>query len=84
MMNDSVKGFSFTPDTLKKIIEIFTYSDTLHKSTLAYKLFDSSHYILQGKLKDDSVLIVMQKVNLGQLRLINRGFHWINEYPYNR
>lgn len=84
MMNDSVKGYSFTPDTTKRTIEIFIYSDTAHKSTLHYKLSDSAHYILNGKLKDDSVYIVMKKVDLNKLRLINRGFHWINEYPYNR
>lgn len=83
MMNDSSKGFNFTPDTVKKTIQIYTYTDTAHKSTLAYST-DSSHLILQGKLKDDSVRIVMRKVNFKDLQLLNRGFHWINEYPYNR
>jgi hypothetical protein len=84
MMNDSVKGFNFIPDTLAKRVQIFPYGDTIHKSTLAYALKDSAHLILTGKLKNDSVYIVMHKVDLNKLRLIGRGFHWINEYPYNR
>jgi hypothetical protein len=84
MMNDSLKRYSFTPDTVKKTVYLFTYSDTLDKSTLHYYNPDLTHLILTGKLKDDSVYIVMQKLDLNKLRLINRGFHWINEYPYNR
>jgi hypothetical protein len=84
MMNDSLKRYSFTPDTVKKTVDLFTYSDTLDKSTLHYYNPDLTHLILTGKLKDDSVYIVMQKLDLNKLRLINRGFHWINEYPYNR
>ncbi len=84
MMNDSLKGYSFKPDTVKKTVELFTYSDTLDKSTLHYYNPDSKHIILTGRLKEDSVYIVMQKLDLNKLRLINRGFHWINEYPYNR
>lgn len=83
-MNDSTKGYSFTPDTSKKIIVIYSYSDTAHKSTLAYSFPDSAHLSLNGKLKDDSVYIVMQKQDLKKLQLTGRGFHWINEYPYNR
>jgi hypothetical protein len=84
MMNDSLKNFSFTPDTLKKTVQIFSYRDTVHKSMLAYYYPDSSHLVFHGKLKNDSVYIVMQKLDLNKIPLINRGFHWINEYPYNR
>ncbi|MEP6748136.1 MAG: hypothetical protein ABJB86_10445 [Bacteroidota bacterium] len=84
MMNDSLAGYSFTPDTLIKTVKVFAYSDTAHKSTLHYFNPDATHLIFTGKLQDDSVYIVMQKIDLNQMRLINRGFHWINEYPYNR
>ena len=84
MMNDSLERYSFTPDTVQKTIDLFAYSNTLYKSTLHYYNPDSTHLILTGRLKDDSVYIVMQKLDLNKLRLINRGFHWINEYPYNR
>ena len=84
MMNDSLERYSFTPDTVQKTVDLFAYSNTLYKSTLHYYNPDSTHLILTGRLKDDSVYIVMQKLDLNKLRLINRGFHWINEYPYNR
>lgn len=81
MMNDSLKGYSFKPDTVTKIVQLFSYSDPGHVSILHYFKPDATHLILAGKLIDDSVYIVMKKIDF---RLINRGFHWINEYPYNR
>ncbi|MEO6135804.1 MAG: hypothetical protein ABIP35_11670 [Ginsengibacter sp.] len=84
MMNDSVKGYNFKPDTATKTVKLFTFSDTAHKSTLHYFNPDSTHLVFTGKLHDDSVYIEMQKLDFNKMRLINRGFHWINEYPYNR
>lgn len=84
MMNDSSKWYNFITDTLKKTINFYSNRDTLHKSLLTYTKPDDVHFIIQGKLKDDSVYIVMQKTDLKKLPLLGRGFHWINEYPYNR
>ncbi len=84
MMNDSSKGYHFAPDTAKKTINFFSNKDTLHKSLLAYDKLNDSDILIHGKLQDDSVSIVIQKINLSKLRLISRGFHWINEYPYNK
>ncbi len=83
MMNDSMYYYSFSPDTLKKTIKFYTYGDTAHKSLLSYSNPDSAHLIITGKLKDDSVYIKMKKVDFNKLMLTGRGFHWINEYPYN-
>lgn len=74
----------FTPDTLNKTLAIFTYAAPSDRSTLNYHHPDSTHLILSGQLNGDSIYIALQKVDLNKLRLLNRGFHWINEYPYNR
>jgi hypothetical protein len=84
MMNDSMNYYSFSADTLKKTIKFYTYSDTAHKSLLSYSRPDAAHLIITGKLKDDSVYIKMKRVDFNELMLTGRGFHWINEYPYNR
>jgi hypothetical protein len=84
MMNDSTKGLYFKADTLKKTVELNSYSDTAYKSTFTYYHPDAEHLIFTGKIKNDSVYIKMKKVDMQKMRLISRGFHWINEYPYNR
>jgi len=84
MMNDSTKGFAFNTDTVKKKIEMFSYTDTTKKSNFAYSFPHENVLLLTGKLNDDSVFIQMKKYDLNNFRLINRGFHWVNEYPFNR
>jgi len=39
---------------------------------------------LEGKLEQDSVKITLRKVGENNFLLVSRGFHWVNEYPYNR
>jgi len=83
-MNDSTKGFAFKLDTIKKRIEIFSYNDTTKKSNLVYSFSQKNILLLTGKLDSNSVVIKMRKYDFKNFRLINRGFHWVNEYPYNR
>ncbi len=84
MMNDSLKNFNFIVSPVTKTVKVSEFSDQDDKSILDYSNPDSTHLILTGKIKEDSVYIEMKKVDIKNMRLIKRGFHWINEYPYNR
>jgi hypothetical protein len=84
MMNDSTKGFAFNTDTVAKKIEMFSYGDTTKKSNFVYSIPKRDVLLLVGKLNGDSAVIQMSKYDLNNFRLINRGFHWVNEYPLNR
>ena len=83
-MNDSIKGFAFTPDTTARKIVMFDYNDATKKSNLLYSFPQEDVLLLTGKLNDDSVTIEMKKYDLKNFLLVNRGFHWVNEYPFNR
>ena len=63
---------------------MFSYNDTTKKSNLVYSFPQKDILLLTGKLDSNSVVIKMKKYDLKNFRLINRGFHWVNEYPYNR
>ena len=80
MMNDSLKRYNFIVNSTINTVTLFEYSHPGYKSILYYFKPDATHLILAGKLKDDSVYILMKKIDI---RLINHGFHWINEHPYN-
>jgi len=84
MMNDSLKRYSFTLDTVNKTFRLFAYSYAYELGTLHYFKPDVMHLVFTGKLQNDSVYILMQKLDFNKMKLINRGFHWINEHPYNR
>ena len=83
MMNDSIKRYNFIVDDSAKSILLYLNADTINKSTLFYKQ-DSSTLFLTGKLMSDSVTIRMKKFDINKFRLVSRGYHWINEAPYNR
>jgi uncharacterized membrane protein YphA (DoxX/SURF4 family) len=82
-MNDKIEWVNFNVDTVEHLITFNSYSDTMDKSILSYKMNDSS-LTLTGNLFDDSAYIRLKKVDPNSFNLMNRGFHWINEYPFNR
>lgn len=82
-MNDKTQWFSFNVDTVKHLITFNSYTDTIDKSILSYKMNDSSLTLI-GNLFDDSVYMSLKKIDPKSFNLMNRGFHWINEYPFNR
>lgn len=82
-VNDSITRFQTQIDTAKR-------SMTLSMGEIEYKLTyeekDSVNFKLTGLLQRDSVAITLRKVKMRpeDFRLMGRGFHWINETPYNR
>lgn len=72
----------YTDSTQKMIIK------ELHKkeniiATLYYEK-DSNQVVMKGIWKEDSISIPLTKLNKRKYLLQERGFHWINEKPFNR
>jgi hypothetical protein len=84
LMNDSMKYYSFKPDTVKHKIVVNIYADTLHKYTFTYVLQKPDIMALSGKWKQDSLQIRLRRLDEKKFLLLNRSFHWVNEYPLNR
>ena len=82
-MNDRTSRLKVTIDTMQKQLVISTYSDTTNKSFLKYSFTTKDTLLLTGKLKQDTVQIVLSKYDIKKFTLVNRGFHWVNEYPMN-
>lgn len=51
---------------------------------LNYTLQKDSTLILSGSNNQDSITVILSKYDIKKMILMNRGFHWINEYPNNR
>jgi len=83
LMNKQKKYVAFKTDTLHKTALLYTYKDTTHKYKLNYVKTDST-LTLQGVFKQDTLYIKMQRYGEDKMLLTSRGFHWINEYPFNR
>lgn len=83
LMNDSTQSYHFIIDTLAKTAVLYSISDTLNKNRFSYTV-DQPYLTLIGKIKADSVFIKLKRFDEHQFRLVNRGFRWVNEHPYNR
>jgi hypothetical protein len=83
LMNDSTKTYHFKIDTLAKTAVLYPLSDTLDKSRFNY-VIAAPYLTLTGKIGGDSVFIKLKRFDENRFRLVNRGFHWVNEYPFNR
>jgi hypothetical protein len=83
LMNDTMRNYNFRVDTIAKKAVVFPNWDTLNKATLDY-IKDGEYLVLKGRMKNDSVYMKFKRYDEKQFRLMSRGFHWVNEYPYNR
>ena len=70
-------------DTVARKIELIARDSTIKYSfTYAYQLPDK--FILKGTTQKDSLSITMKNKKIEEFLLMNRGFHWINETPFNK
>jgi len=83
MMNDSIFNYTFKIDTVLKTVSAYITTDNSNAAGFSYTK-DGDCLLLNGKMKDDSVFLKLKRYDEKRFRLMNRGFHWINEYPYNR
>ncbi|MBB5395869.1 hypothetical protein [Mucilaginibacter sp. AK015] len=84
MSDDTSRMHDFKIDTLKHTIDMYSYADTTGKAHYTYSQPSKDVLLLKGTMRKDSISIRLKKYDLQNFRLLNRGFHWINEYPYNR
>jgi hypothetical protein len=83
-MNDSTQNYTFREDLNAHTIVMFTDADTSAKYTFKYSEFGKDSLVLKGGLGFDTLNISLKKFDMKNFKLINRGFHWVNEFPYNK
>ncbi len=85
-VNDSIGRYFAKFDTTAHTLTLKLATDTTFQYRLRYEQKDSVNFIFSGTVKNDSVAIALKKVKFRpeDFRLMGRGFHWINETPYNR
>ena len=82
-MNDQRSWYTFELDTLQNTLKMTSTPDSLDILNLNFTKNDSI-LSFAGSWNKDSIKIKLKKYDTSKLLLTNRGFHWINEYPYNR
>jgi hypothetical protein len=83
-LNDRNFRLIFDVDTIKKSIALNLQTDTVNKYHISYKQLNDTTLNLNGVFMNDTINFTFYKVNPNTFRLMNRGFHWVNEYPFNK
>jgi hypothetical protein len=80
-MDDRPEFFGMTLDAGKNTM---TLKGGAQPASLAVRRPDDGHLELEGKLAGEDVRLRLKKIDRSSWLLVNRGFHWINQRPFNR
>jgi hypothetical protein len=83
-MDKPQQRYSVKLDTKSKTITLTQREKPDWKATLAYESPQQDMMVFRGQVDGREVEAIMHRKDPSQFLLTNRGFHWINEYPFNR
>jgi hypothetical protein len=83
-MDDSTKYYNALYGTATNAVALWDDGEKAHTNVLAYSWVDADHVVLQGELGTNALSVHLHRIDMSKFLLLNRGFHWINELPFNR
>jgi hypothetical protein len=84
LMNQSRERYGLNLDLQKKVLELTKRDDPKWKSVLSFKHAGPGLLALEGTFDGHKLRARLHRTENPKFRLVDRGFHWINEYPFNR
>lgn len=81
--NGKLLHISAKTDTDHKTIELTKRADAKWKASLSYTFPATGNMVMDGQIGGQKVHIKLHQLD-GKYLLNTRGFHWINELPFNR
>ncbi|HEX7184828.1 MAG TPA: hypothetical protein VF756_23580, partial [Thermoanaerobaculia bacterium] len=84
LTDDSWHGFLLNLDDQKKTLTLTNYKDETWKSAFSYTEPGPGLLVMEGTFGGKKIQAKLHRVDESKFLLISRGFHWINERPFNR
>jgi hypothetical protein len=79
-LDDSSKTVSFTG----RLDSSLKWTFAIEKSQSIFVPSRDDRIVLRGRIGADSVVAILQRVDESGFLLVSRGYHWIQEQPFNR
>jgi hypothetical protein len=76
--------YSIDPQAGDSVFALTKRGDAAWTSKLSYRRTGPESMEVQGKFDGQNVRAVLRRTDPPEFLLTTRGFHWINEYPFNR
>jgi hypothetical protein len=83
-MNDTFETFGSSINDKDKTINLTKGSDKNWKASFTFVRPAQDQLILDGAMDGQKVQLQLKLFDRSKLMLVDRGFHWINEYPFQR
>jgi hypothetical protein len=83
-MDDTFVQYGARVDTAARTLTLTRGPSALTSGTLAYEQPSPDRLILTGTLDGRQVRLQTTLLDRSRFLLVSRGFHWIQEYPFNR
>jgi hypothetical protein len=83
-MNQSFDRFTGTLDTVKHTLTLRKPADSTWTPVLAYERPSPTTLTFEGDIDGKRVRMAMTQHDLNEFLLLSRGFHWVQELPFNR
>jgi hypothetical protein len=82
LMDNSLQTWPAKYDTGRSTVTLSPPNE--RKNVLRYSRLDPDHVLIEGQLGGDTLSVRLRRFDISKYLLVNRGYHWINEMPFNR
>jgi len=83
-MDDTMYSLAAAIDTTNKTLVLTKTTDKNWKSQFSFDRPATDQLILDGEMDNHKMRMQLHLVDRNKFLLVNRGFHWVQEYPFNR
>jgi hypothetical protein len=83
-MDGELSRFNVSIKTDAKTLELSRANDGRAESHFTFQQPGPDRLTLAGAMEGHKVRMQLQLVDLNNFPLVSRGFHWVQEYPFNR
>jgi hypothetical protein len=83
-MDSTFAWYGCKIDAKRKSIELSKDDDKKWKAALAFNRMKPDQMTLDGNMDGHKVRLELKLVDRNKFMLVSRGFHWVQEYPFNR
>jgi hypothetical protein len=83
-MRGKLEFYDSAFDASTRMLTLTKGDDKPPKARLAVQQPQSTRLVLEGDLDGHKVHVVLRRTDQTKFMLLSRGFHWVQEYPFNR
>ena len=83
-MGDAAQFYGAKIDMKAQTLTLTKFSDKNWKANFSFTRPDVSHLTLDGSMHKHKIHAEFELLDRSKFLLVQRGFHWVQDYPFNR